>query len=100
VFLQRPEDGRFKILYGVAMSQPIVDEKSLTKLSIVELSHCNAIWSGGKEIILLCEKVWCELRSFPDFSMKVLRSSRETTSRFGFLRKILEKIRGRVEARS
>lgn len=59
------------------MSQPIVDEKSLTRLSIVELSHCNAICSGGKEIILLCEKVWCELRSFPDFSMKVSQFTRD-----------------------
>lgn len=39
------------------VSEPIQDKKSLFELSISALSSCSCSVDGGKEIILLCDKV-------------------------------------------
>lgn len=39
------------------VSEPIFDKKAMSELVITKLSHCSAPVSGGREVILLCEKV-------------------------------------------
>lgn len=40
------------------VSDPIYDKKAMSDLVICKLSDCSASVAGGKEIILLCEKVF------------------------------------------
>ena len=39
------------------VSDVIYNYKAVSDLSICELSHCNSLCTGGRRIILLCEKV-------------------------------------------
>ncbi|CAG0881265.1 unnamed protein product [Cyprideis torosa] len=43
-------------LYPV-VSDIIYDRKAVSDLSITELSHCNSLCTGGRRMIILCEKV-------------------------------------------
>ncbi|KAL5279558.1 dl family protein [Megaselia abdita] len=52
----KDREGR-KISLKPVVSDPIIDKKSLCKLSISSLSSCSSPVFGGKEIILLCEKI-------------------------------------------
>lgn len=56
VFLESPEGG-YKIPLRPVVSEPIYDKKAMSELTICKLSDCTSPATGGKEIILLCEKV-------------------------------------------
>ncbi|KFB39849.1 Dorsal isoform 1-B [Anopheles sinensis] len=57
VFLEGPTKGRFTEPLTPVVSDVIYDKKAMSDLIICRLSDCTAPVSGGKEIILLCEKV-------------------------------------------
>ncbi|KAF4528208.1 hypothetical protein B566_EDAN014033, partial [Ephemera danica] len=58
VFLENPnEPGKFKRPLPPIVSDPIYDKKAMSDLVICRLSDVSCYASGGKEIILLCEKV-------------------------------------------
>lgn len=57
VFLEGDVKGRFTVPLSPVVSDPIFDKKSMSDLVIAKLSDCTASVAGGKEIILLCEKV-------------------------------------------
>ncbi|XP_055533600.1 embryonic polarity protein dorsal-like [Wyeomyia smithii] len=56
VYLPGP-DGKFTQPLQPVVSDIIFDKKAMSDLVICKLSHVTAPVSGGKEIILLCEKV-------------------------------------------
>ncbi|XP_035908780.1 embryonic polarity protein dorsal isoform X3 [Anopheles stephensi] len=57
VFLEGQQRGRFTEPLTPVVSDIIYDKKAMSDLIICRLSDCCAPVSGGKEIILLCEKV-------------------------------------------
>ncbi|XP_049790024.1 embryonic polarity protein dorsal-like isoform X2 [Schistocerca nitens] len=57
VFLEGSERGKFTFQLPPVVSDPIYDKKAMSDLVICKLSDCTATVAGGKEIILLCEKV-------------------------------------------
>ncbi|XP_055636537.1 embryonic polarity protein dorsal-like isoform X2 [Toxorhynchites rutilus septentrionalis] len=59
VFLEGPRSGRFTVPLAPVVSEIFNDKKSSTmsELVICRLSDCTAPVTGGKKIILLCEKV-------------------------------------------
>ncbi|XP_053664395.1 embryonic polarity protein dorsal [Anopheles marshallii] len=57
VFLEGQQRGRFTEPLTPVVSDIIYDKKAMSDLIICRLSDCCAPASGGKEIILLCEKV-------------------------------------------
>lgn len=56
VFLKK--DNKYKIMLEPVISIPILNKACYGDLRITKLSHCSSPVSGGKEIILLCEKVF------------------------------------------
>nr|CAD7410836.1 unnamed protein product [Timema poppensis] len=57
VFLEGNEKGKFTFQLPPVVSEPIYDKKAMSDLVICRLSDCSCSVAGGKEIILLCEKV-------------------------------------------
>ncbi|GLG94364.1 Uncharacterized protein GBIM_01588 [Gryllus bimaculatus] len=57
VFLEGSEKGKFTFQLTPVVSDPIYDKKAMSDLVICKMSDCSASVAGGKEIILLCEKV-------------------------------------------
>ncbi|XP_055550417.1 embryonic polarity protein dorsal-like isoform X2 [Wyeomyia smithii] len=57
VFLEGPQRGRFTEPLQPVVSDIIYDKKAMSDLVICKLSDVTASVAGGKEIILLCEKV-------------------------------------------
>ncbi|XP_067009588.1 proto-oncogene c-Rel isoform X2 [Anabrus simplex] len=57
VFLEGSEKGKFSFPLPPVVSDPIYDKKAMSDLTICKLSDCSSSVAGGKEIILLCEKV-------------------------------------------
>ncbi|XP_066946194.1 transcription factor p65-like isoform X1 [Macrobrachium rosenbergii] len=57
VFLEGSEKGKFTFPLKPVVSDPIYDKKAACDLNICKLSDCTSSVAGGKEIILLCEKV-------------------------------------------
>lgn len=57
VFLEGTERGRFTLPLVPVVSDTIFDKKAMSDLVICKMSHCSAPVAGGREIILLCEKV-------------------------------------------
>ncbi|KAK4305175.1 hypothetical protein Pmani_022916 [Petrolisthes manimaculis] len=57
VFLEGPEKGKFTFPLKPVVSNPIYDKKATSDLIICKLSDCTSSVAGGKEIILLCDKV-------------------------------------------
>nr|CAD7444423.1 unnamed protein product [Timema bartmani] len=57
VFLEGNEKGKFTFQLPPVVSEPIYDKKAMSDLVICRLSDCSCTVAGGKEIILLCEKV-------------------------------------------
>jgi hypothetical protein len=57
VFLESGEKEKFTIPLPPIVSDPIYDKKAMSDLIISKLSHCSAPASGGKEVILLCDRV-------------------------------------------
>lgn len=57
MFLEGQQRGRFTEPLTPVVSDIIYDKKAMSDLIICRLSDCTAPVSGGKEIILLCEKV-------------------------------------------
>ncbi|KAK0178885.1 hypothetical protein PV327_007728 [Microctonus hyperodae] len=57
VFLEGPTPKRFSIPLDPVVSNPVYDKKTATDLVICKLSHCSAPFTGGMEMIILCEKI-------------------------------------------
>lgn len=59
VFLENPDRERtsFTVPLSPIVSDPIYDKKAMSDLVICKLSDTTCTVAGGKEIILLCEKV-------------------------------------------
>ncbi|XP_021925481.1 transcription factor p65-like isoform X4 [Zootermopsis nevadensis] len=57
VFLEDGERDKFTLPLAPVVSDPIYDKKAMSDLVICKLSDCSCTVAGGKEIILLCEKV-------------------------------------------
>jgi hypothetical protein len=57
VFIEGPEKDKYTIPLPPVVCDPIYDKKAMSDLIITKLSHCSAPVSGGKEIILLCDRV-------------------------------------------
>jgi len=57
VFLEGHQKGKFTFPLKAIVSEPIYDKKATCDLLISKLSDCTSIASGGKEVILLCDKV-------------------------------------------
>lgn len=57
VFIEDGERDRFTYPLTPIVSDPIYDKKAMSDLVICKLSDCSCAVAGGKEIILLCEKV-------------------------------------------
>ncbi|RWS29859.1 embryonic polarity protein dorsal-like protein [Leptotrombidium deliense] len=57
VFVEGPEKDKFTVPLQPTVSDPIYDKKAMSDLVITKLSHCSAPVTGGKEIILLCDRV-------------------------------------------
>ncbi|XP_076033421.1 embryonic polarity protein dorsal-like isoform X5 [Oratosquilla oratoria] len=57
VFLEGSEKGKFTLPLKAVVSDPIYDKKATSDLVICKLSDCSSSAAGGKEIILLCDKV-------------------------------------------
>ncbi|XP_055386673.1 embryonic polarity protein dorsal isoform X2 [Condylostylus longicornis] len=56
VFLEE-KTGKFNIPLTPVVSNPIYDKKAMSDLIICKLCSCSSTVAGGKELILLCEKV-------------------------------------------
>lgn len=59
VFLENPDRERtsFTVAVPPIVSDPIYDKKAMSDLVICKLSDASCTVAGGREIILLCEKV-------------------------------------------
>lgn len=59
VFIENPESEQtsFSVALPPVVSDPIYDKKAISELVISRLSDASGTVAGGKEIILLCEKV-------------------------------------------
>ncbi|XP_069675181.1 embryonic polarity protein dorsal-like isoform X2 [Periplaneta americana] len=57
VFIEDGEREKFNLPLPPVVSDPIYDKKAMSDLVICKLSDCTCTVAGGKEIILLCEKV-------------------------------------------
>ncbi|GFG29240.1 hypothetical protein Cfor_09755 [Coptotermes formosanus] len=57
VFIEDGERDKFTYPLTPVVSDPIYDKKAMSDLVICKLSDCSCTVAGGKEIILLCEKV-------------------------------------------
>lgn len=57
VFLESEQRGRFTVPLSPVVSDPIFDKKAMSDLVICKLSDASCTVAGGKEMILLCEKV-------------------------------------------
>jgi len=57
VFLEGSEKGAFTYALRPVVSDPIFDKKSRSDLTICRMTECSASVSGGKEIMLFCDKV-------------------------------------------
>jgi len=55
--VENPKDGKFSIPLRPVVSDVIYDKKAMADLSIVELCSCVSPVDGGRQMILLCEKV-------------------------------------------
>lgn len=79
VFLESDNRPRFSIPLPPIVSDPIYDKKGTNDLTICKLSDCSATCAGGKEIILLCEKVAKEdinVRFFEQINDKIVWESK------------------------
>jgi len=57
VFLEGSQRGKFTQALKPLVSDVIYDKKAMCDLTICKLSDCSSSVSGGKEIILLCDKI-------------------------------------------
>lgn len=57
VFIGGDQPPRFNVPLTPVVSNPIYDKKGTNELIICKMSDCSADVRGGREIILLCEKV-------------------------------------------
>ncbi|GLH04793.1 Embryonic polarity protein dorsal [Gryllus bimaculatus] len=57
VFLEGEIKGKYTVPLDPVVSDPIYDKKATSELLICKMSDCSASVAGGREIILLCEKV-------------------------------------------
>lgn len=57
VFLEGDNRNKFTVPLNPVVSDPIYDKKAMSDLVICKLSDCTCSVAGGKEVILLCEKV-------------------------------------------
>ncbi|XP_037083508.1 proto-oncogene c-Rel-like isoform X2 [Pollicipes pollicipes] len=57
VFVEGRERGKYVVPLKPVVSDAIYDKKSMCDLIIYKMSDCSASVAGGKDIILLCDKV-------------------------------------------
>lgn len=57
VFLEGADRGAFTFALKPVVSDPIYDKKAKNDLTICKMTECSAPVTGGKEILLFCEKV-------------------------------------------
>jgi len=57
VFVEGRESNKFTVPLKPVISDAIFDKKSMCDLVIFKMSDCSASVAGGKDIILLCDKV-------------------------------------------
>lgn len=69
MFLESEQRGRFTVPLSPVVSDPIFDKKAMSDLVICKLSDASCTVAGGKEMILLCEKVSYPLQCTTDETM-------------------------------
>ncbi|CAG0915893.1 unnamed protein product [Notodromas monacha] len=57
VFIEGEQKNKYVVPLKPVVSEPIYDRKAVSDLNICKMSHCNDTVAGGREVILLCEKV-------------------------------------------
>lgn len=57
VFIEGPEKDKYTVPLPPVVCEAIFDKKAMSDLIITKLSHCSSPASGGKEVILLCDRV-------------------------------------------
>lgn len=57
VFIEGSTPGRRDVPLTPVVSDPIHDKKAMSDLVITKLSHCSAPATGGREVILLCDRI-------------------------------------------
>lgn len=57
VFIEGSKPGKCDVPLMPIVSSPIHDKKAMSDLVITKLSHCSAPATGGREVILLCDRI-------------------------------------------
>lgn len=57
VFIESPGSNKCDFPIQPVVSDPIHDKKAMSDLVITKLSHCSAPATGGREVILLCDRI-------------------------------------------
>lgn len=57
VFIEGSTPGKCDVPLEPVVSEPIHDKKAMSDLVITKLSHCSAPATGGREVILLCDRI-------------------------------------------
>lgn len=57
VFIEGSTPNKYDVPLTPIVSDPIHDKKAMSDLTITKLSHCSAPATGGREVILLCDRI-------------------------------------------
>lgn len=57
VFVEGSTPNKYDVPLTPIVSDPIHDKKAMSDLVITKLSHCSAPATGGREVILLCDRI-------------------------------------------
>lgn len=57
VFIEGTTPNKCDVPLTPVVSEPIHDKKAMSELVITKLSHCSAPATGGREVILLCDRI-------------------------------------------
>lgn len=57
VFIEGSTPNKYDVPLTPIVSDPIHDKKAMSDLIITKLSHCSAPATGGREVILLCDRI-------------------------------------------
>ena len=57
VFIEGSTPNKCDVALAPVVSDPIHDKKAMSDLVITKLSHCSAPATGGREVILLCDRI-------------------------------------------
>lgn len=72
VFIEGSTTNKCDIPLMPIVSDPIHDKKAMSDLVITKLSHCSAPATGGREVILLCDRI-----SKDDIQLRFFEESRD-----------------------